>query len=94
MSEVCGSIVEQCIAKGSTDNITAILVCFTAAKSGNMVQDMIDSWFGGIQEGEEQEEVEEGEKKRKAEEEESGRHASARLVEGLSVKEGDDETEA
>ncbi len=48
VSDVCAAVVDHCLSRGSTDNITAVLVCFAAAKSAGAVEDMIDSWFDDI----------------------------------------------
>eukprot|EP00047_Mylnosiga_fluctuans_P021596 m.106834 g.106834 ORF g.106834 m.106834 type:complete len:445 (+) comp8955_c2_seq7:562-1896(+) len=51
IAAVCSALVDRCLQRGSTDNITAMLVCFSAAKSSDVVEDMIDSWFDDITPG-------------------------------------------
>ncbi len=48
MAAVCTAVVDRCLQRGSTDNITAMLICFQAATSGAIVDEMIDSWFDDI----------------------------------------------
>lgn len=48
MSAVCSELVDTCLTRGSTDNITAMVLCFSGAKRNSFVAQMIDSWFGGL----------------------------------------------
>jgi hypothetical protein len=45
---VCSELVDACLSRGSTDNITAMVLCFSGAKRNSFVSNMIDSWFGGL----------------------------------------------
>eukprot|EP00051_Salpingoeca_urceolata_P006401 m.84701 g.84701 ORF g.84701 m.84701 type:complete len:362 (-) comp14816_c0_seq3:109-1194(-) len=48
LSSACSALLDTCLAKGSTDNLSSILVCFPAATRKEQVSQMIDDWFDGF----------------------------------------------